>query len=38
MTLQRFSLEQWRESGLTSRLDLGATKGELATVREVCAR
>jgi histidinol dehydrogenase len=38
MTLQRFSSEQWRESGLTSRLDLGATKGELATVREVCTR
>jgi histidinol dehydrogenase len=38
MTLRRFTSEQWRESGLTARFDLGATKAELATVREVCAR
>jgi histidinol dehydrogenase len=39
MTLQRFTAEQWQESGLAgSRFDLGFSERQQAAVREICAR
>jgi histidinol dehydrogenase len=39
MTLQRFTPEQWRESGLAgSRFDLGFSERQQAAVREICGR